>query len=590
MKETEEEQVLITLKKIPSIPTKAEEIKLLEATKTTVVQVEEMVHRRTSVDLPASISKASLEREPREKTPTKKETELPKPKEVTETDSDKCSVWSHQKDFPKDKEPEDTISIKKTPKSAKAGELVPASVGLKKVRKLPVDEAEQEAIKLKPIDRPNKSTEEPTMDKKERPEREAVTFEKERIRPEDKTQTATKKDEIIGVTEKPQAKVQKLEDRKKTPEEKKDAAMEPHKGKRIPPEQDTESVKLKPFSRPSKDAKEAAADEKPSGEKPSHTSRDKLPREAETTETPKCPEKVVEAAPFIVENLVSPKPTADKTVSPKPTADKTVSPKPTADKTVSPKPTADKTVSPKPTADKTVCPKPTADKTVSPKTTTDKTVSPKPTADKTVSPKSTADKTPMKTIDETRPLQLKKGFTPKENEEHAETVLKPVDQLKKVELKKSASPKVDKAKPKELETLPIEKKPSGEKLKRIPKTVSPKESVEAVALKTVPRKPSPEEEKVPMSKEVSPGSVQLRKVPTQQEEEVFEEEYEGQPEEGEEEEEVWGWELVPSEDSTSEDRVAEGEDAVEAPGVTRRGEGVTSPDHLVTTDNLLLIA
>ena len=101
----------------------------------------------------------------------------------------------------------------------------------------------------------------------------------------------------------------------------------------------------------------------------------------------------------------------------------------------------------------------------------------------------------------------------------------------------------------------------------------------------------PSKGKVPMSKEVSPGSVQLRKVPTQLEEVVFEEEYEGQPEEGEEEEEeVWGWELVPSESSTSEDRLAEGEDAVEAPGVTRRGEVVTKPDHLVTTDNLLLIA
>ena len=72
---------------------------------------------------------------------------------------------------------------------------------------------------------------------------------------------------------------------------------------------------------------------------------------------------------------------------------------------------------------------------------------------------------------------MKKGVTPKENEEHAETVLRPIDQLKKVELKKTASPKVDKAKPKELESFPIEKKPSGEKLKRITKTVSPKESV-----------------------------------------------------------------------------------------------------------------
>ena len=581
MKETEEEQEVITLKKIPSVPTKAEEIRLLKATKTTVVDVE-MVHRRTSIDLPASTQKTSLEREPREKTATQTEAELPKPKEVKEIDSAKDSLWSHQKDSPKDKKPEDKIHLKKTPKLAKAEEPAPASLAIKKVKRLPSDEAEQETVKLKPFDRPSKPTEEPVTDKKERPEREAVPFEKkERLRPEDETQIPTKKEEIFGKTEEPQAKVQKQADRKKTPEEEKDAAKVPLKGKRIPPkEQETEGVKLKPFSRPAKDAKEPAAEEKPGGEKLSIcASRDQLPREAETephlkkTEmakrpekvTPKgheeMPEKVVEAAPTTVEKIVSPKPTADKAVSPKPTADKTLSPKPTADKAVSPKPTTDKAVSPKPIADKT----------------------------------------PGKTLDEATPLQLKKGVTPKEKEEYAEPVLKPVDQLKKVELKKTPSPKVDKPKPKELESLPIEKKPSVEKVKRIPKTVSPKDSVEAVALKKVPKKPSPEEEKageavkpskgkVPVVKEVSPRAVQLRKVPTQLEEEVFEEDYEVEPEEGEEEEEAWGWELVPSESYTSEDWPAEGEDAVEAPGVTRRGEVVTSPDHLVTTDNLLLIA
>ena len=160
--------------------------------------------------------------------------------------------------------------------------------------------------------------------------------------------------------------------------------------------------------------------------------------------------------------------------------------------------------------------------------------------------------------------------------------LKPVEQLKKFELKKTPSPKVDKPQPEKLESLPMDRKLSGEKVKRILKTVSPKDSVDAVALKKVPKKQSPEEEgageavkpskgKVPMVKEVSPGSVQLRKVPTQLEEEVFEEDYEVQTEEDEgEEEEVWGWELVPSEEG--EDREEDG--VVETPGMpgAKRGE------------------
>ena len=64
--------------------------------------------------------------------------------------------------------------------------------------------------------------------------------------------------------------------------------------------------------------------------------------------------------------------------------------------------------------------------------------------------------------------------------------------------------------------------------------------------------------------------MQLRKVPTQLEEEVFDEEYEGQPEEGEDNEEFWGWEMVPIEEG--EDREEDG--FVETPGMpgAKRGE------------------
>lgn len=149
----------------------------------------------------------------------------------------------------------------------------------------------------------------------------------------------------------------------------------------------------------------------------------------------------------------------------------------------------------------------------------------------------------------------------------------PTKQLKKVELKKTPSPKVDQPK-----ILKTERKPSPEKVKEPPKAVSPKTSTEAPTIKKVPRKPAAEEvseaEKpdrvgIPLGKEISPGAVQMKRVTTQPEEEVFEEEREGKEAE-EEEEEAWGWELVPPEDWENEEVMG----ALETPGMpgARRGE------------------
>ncbi|KAK5920272.1 hypothetical protein CgunFtcFv8_024099 [Champsocephalus gunnari] len=124
-------------------------------------------------------------------------------------------------------------------------------------------------------------------------------------------------------------------------------------------------------------------------------------------------------------------------------------------------------------------------------------------------------------------VELKKTHSPRAGKDKVdeEKAAKPVEQLKKAELRKTPSPRVE-------------------------KTMSPKDSVEAVTLKKTPRKTPPEEApgrgRIPLGKEVSPGAVQMQKVPTQPEEEVFEEEAEGK--EGEEEDEAWGWELVPPED------------------------------------------
>lgn len=104
---------------------------------------------------------------------------------------------------------------------------------------------------------------------------------------------------------------------------------------------------------------------------------------------------------------------------------------------------------------------------------------------------------------------------------------------------------------KDTEQVPTDKKPSAQNIKMIPAAVEE----ETVGLKKPPKKTSPEEVseldkssklRLPMVKEVSPGAVHMKKVPTQQEEEVFEEE--AQLVESQEEEEAWGWELVPPED------------------------------------------
>lgn len=187
-----------------------------------------------------------------------------------------------------------------------------------------------------------------------------------------------------------------------------------------------------------------------------------------------------------------------------------------------------------------------------------------------------AEKFPAKPSDVLKKdVELKKTPSPMVSTEKAEDKkpTKPVEEPKKIELKKTPPSKVEKQK--DLEKVPAERKPSSEKVKEIPKAVSPKDSVEAITLKKVPKKPSvgevsesekPDKGRIPLSKEISPGAVQMKRVTTQPEEEVFKNE----PEEGEVEEESWGWDLVPSEDWEGE----EVDGALETPGMpgARRGE------------------
>ncbi|CAB1414344.1 unnamed protein product [Pleuronectes platessa] len=519
VKAVEEEQEVIKLKKVPSAPPKEAEVeeKPQKVTRTTVFEVEEMVHEEETVEMSVSTRRRAEERTPRDKADVVKKPEVIKPKEEqTEAPKD---AWSRQRPVTKDQKPEDTISLKKTPKTPKEEESTPPTAVLKKAKKLPSDEVEPEIIKLKPFEKPVKAADEPEKDKKERPTRDTEPFQKgERISREVEPKELPRKPvKTPPEVKEPPAKVLTPLDKKKSPEKEPEEVKALTKVKKIPTqEQEIESVKLKPFSRPSKE--EAVPEKKPAEEKEKKSLDDLQPRRKTPDEKLKEREPVGRAKkPEIPE-------TPEKKLEKTKELDSV-------------------------------------------------------TAEKTASPVPTSVKKPEKVSEEPKPLQLKKGVTPKAKEEKEEVALKPLEQLKKVGLKKTPSPQVEKLK----EAAPVERKTSIDRLKKVPKTVSPVESIEAVTLKKVLKKPSPEEEKsaeparpdkgkFPLVKEVSPGAVQMKKVATQPEEEVFEEEYEAEEEtEQEEEEEVWGWELVPRDSGGSEDWEGDTQEgALEVPGMTRR--------------------
>ncbi|XP_072556531.1 uncharacterized protein [Paramormyrops kingsleyae] len=205
------------------------------------------------------------------------------------------------------------------------------------------------------------------------------------------------------------------------------------------------------------------------------------------------------------------------------------------------------------------------------------------------------DKVSPKDDEKTVPVKKTAHLLKGHEETDKEILLKHVEVSKPgLQLRKSPSPKVEK--PVTVELTPAERRSSGDTSKILPKKVSPKDSIDSVTLKAIPKKTSPPEEKItddtrlktgigkiPQRKEVSPESVQLRKIPTKQEEEVSNDEPEKQLED---EEESSGWELTPRESyGSSEDwevtSQASEEGALETPGMKgdRRGERVTADPH-----------
>ncbi|XP_074514109.1 uncharacterized protein LOC141782002 [Sebastes fasciatus] len=522
----EEEPQKIQLKKVPTKPKEPEKEVITQRVEVTRHYDAEMtvqkLHEREDREI------LTLGRTERVFTAAEEASELGQREEPEKLEAeDEKSKWIRTPKAPKGEEPEPDLTKKK-------------------IKKLPKKEEEQEEVTLKPFVKPEKpETAEPAKAKKEgeaKTDTERTPFKGVETPQRDLPATAVKhrQDEDAPLTS-PEVSPDVTKDQKEIPQvvqipkDEESTAADKLRGKPkiiSTPDKEKEPVMLKPFTKVTKP--EEKPDKAPEEDKTKHADT-KVPSRTPREGTPK---ELKEEQLRKVEKTSTPKKEDEK-------------PQKKEEPAVPPK-------KPSPPGKKE--------------------------AEKEI---------PQKQSDILKKgVELKKTPSPRVGKDtvEEEKTLKPLEQLKKVELKKTPSPKVDKPKPKELE--PVEKKPSAEKVKRSPKTVSPKDSVEAVTLRKVPKKPSPEEApepeepskgRIPLVKEVSPGAVQMKKVPTQPEEEVFQEEAEVM--EGEEEEEAWGWELVPPDDWEGE--VVDG--AVETPGMPGAKRGETKADKLQTLEPLIHI-
>lgn len=510
VKEVEEELETVKLKKIPSVKLKDGE----EEEKPQRVTKTTVFNIEETVTKEEALEVSVITRRPAAEITPREKVEIVKKLQIfdskeLEEKEPQKSTWARQKISPEEVIPDQKIALKKSPKEPKQEEIEPPSVALKKVQRLPVDEMKPEEVKLKPFKKPA-ALDEPDTEKKEKPDRDITPFQKgERIPQEVKVKEQQRK------PEKPQPEEREPQTKLTKPVDKKKSVEKPVEEAKAPTEikkipKMEEELESVRLEPLSVPLKVAGETE----EKEKIPADDYQPHRRVPDEKPKKQEpELKQKTPEIPEALEK---------------------------------------KPERTTEVVTIPE-------------EKIHAPSPSVKK-----------PKKTPEEPKPLQLKKGVISKLKDEKEEVLLKPVEQLKKVQLKKTPSPKVEK--PIEAKTISGEKMPV---LKKVPKMDSPQENAEAMRKSL--KKPSPEEtttqpekrdkEKIPLVKEVSPGAVQVKKIATQPEEEVFEEEFGVEEKAIQEEEEAWGWELVPQESYGSEDWQGEGEDgALEVPGVTRRGE------------------
>lgn len=517
----EEEPQKIKLKKVPTKPKEPEKEVITHKVEVTRHYDTELTVQKLRVREDQEV--ITLGRSERVFTAAEEASELGYMEEPEKLEAeDQKSRWTRSPKVQKEEEPEPDLTKKK-------------------IKKLPKKDEEQEVVTLKPFEKPKKpEAAEPPKAEKEgeaKTDTERTPFNRGETPQRDQPSTAIKhrEDEDASVTS-PEVTPDVSHDQKEIPQRKK-------------------------------------VDQVPKDEEP--TATDKLrvkPKRISTTDEEKGQ---VVLKPFTKADKPDEKPDEASEVEKK---------KPLDTKVPSRTPRDETPIEPKEqqlrTAEKTVTPKKEEEKAQEKEEPAVQPKKPSPPGKKeAITQKESESEIPQKQTDILKKaIELKKTPSPRVGKDKVEEEkpLKPIEQLKKVELKKTPSPK-----PEEVARVPAEKKPSAEKIKRIPKTISPKDSAEAVTLKKVPKKPSPEEPskpdkpskgRVPLLKEVSPGSVQMKKVPTQPEEEVFE--AEAEETEGEEEEEAWGWELVPSEDWEGEGV----EGALETPGFPGGKRGETKAD------------
>lgn len=466
-----------------------------------------------------------------------KRTEITRPEKekVTPVEADK-EPEKTEKELEKVEKPD----TKKIPKITKPSISEEPGLALKKVKKLPLETKEEETVKLKPFEKPGKPLPEPTKDtKRESTEKEPVSFQKDR---EHISFEKGEKPQKSDVQKEPKV-IKKTTEPPKPEEKKPDEAVQ------------------KPTERAKKDeqAKEPGS--------PLWKGK-RIPKQDEE------PEKV-QLKPF------TKKPSAGS-----PGEKEAPEPKERQPLEISPPSRLPKTELLKepimPEKDVKIPEKEVEKKLPGVPKEEEKKEIPKKVmpVKKEVTPKKEDDK---------KPLVTKKGSLPK-GPEKEEVILKPIEVAKKgLEPKKTPSPKVTQVEP---TVEPVERKPSvGVAKKPLPEKVSPKDSIESVTLKKVPKKISPQEkmfkeitavkgsEEIPLIKALSPGDVELRRISTQMEEEAFEEEM---AEVGDEEEdEAWGWGLSPQDSCASEDTEYLEEGALQTAGIPggRRGEKVMVAPH-----------
>lgn len=459
--------------------------------------------------------------------------------EITRPEKDKVAPVEAYKEPEKAKTEDKKADKSDVPKIAKIPKQdVPEEPGLalKKVKKLPPELKEQETVKLKPFEKPGKPVPEPTKDSKNKPsEKEPGSFQKGK---EPGSFEKGEKHQKADVQKEPEV-TKKTTELPKPEEKKPDEAVRKlgDRAKKDEQAKEPDTPLWKGKRIPKQDEEPEKVQLKPFTKKPSAGS----PAEKEAPE-PK------ERQPLEISPL-SRIPKTELLKEPKTPQKDVEIPEKEIDKKLLGLPKEE-------------------EKKEFPKKV--------PPVKKEVTPKKEEEK---------KPLVIKKGSLPKEPEKE-EVILKPIEAAKKVlEPKKSPSPKVTQTEPTERkQSVGVAKKPVSEK-------VSPKDSIESVILKKVPKKISPQDKKteetlaekgseeIPLIKELSPEGVLLRKISTQMEEEAFEEEM---TEVGDEEEdEAWEWEVSPQDSYASEDADYLEEGALEAAGIPggRRGERMTVAPH-----------